>query len=62
MTEDKERIDKLDSRISKECEERKWKKLQKVLGSLDTQKRNNNISRQMKKAYPKKVKPLPTGV
>ena len=62
LTEDKERIDKLYSRISKECEEREWKKLQKVLGSLDTQEGNNNIWRQMKKAYPKKVKTLPTGV
>ena len=62
LTEDREKIEKLDSKITKECEEREWKKLQKVLGNLDTQEGNNNIWTQMKEAFPKKKKPLPAGV
>ena len=38
------------------------KKLKDVVGSLETEEGNTNIWRQMRKAFPKKNKPLPTGV
>ena len=60
--EDKNAIKIVDARISKECEEGEWEKLQQTLGGLDTSEGNTNIWLQMKKAFPKKVQPLPTGV
>ena len=59
---DKEEIDLIDRDLSEECEEKEWEKLNSVLGSLESQDSNINIWKQMRKLYPKKVKPLPTGV
>ena len=59
---DIEDIELLDNEINKECEEMEWKKLNTIIGSLDSPNTNTNIWKQMRKAFPKKVKPLPTGV
>ena len=58
-------VEELDKQLSEACEEREWEKLVKVLGSLETDHgstNNTNVWREMKKAYPKKLKPLSTGV
>ena len=59
---DIEDIELLYNEINKECEEMEWKKLNTIIGSLDSPNTNTNIWKQMRKAFPKKVKPLPTGV
>ena len=60
--EDHKTIKRLDEEIGNECEEKEWQTLKEVLQGLDTSERNNNIWKQMKKAYPNKVKPIPAGV
>ena len=55
-------IDSIEKDIRKECEEREWKKIKRILGDLEDNATNTNIWKEMKKAFPKKVKPLPTGV
>ena len=59
---DKNDIELLDKDITVECEEKEWKKLTEILGNLDSKETNMNIWKQMRKAYPKKTKPLSTGV
>ena len=58
----KEEIDLIDREISEECEEKDLEKLNSFLGSLESQDSNIYIWKQMRKLYPKKVKPLPTGL
>ena len=60
--EDHKTIKRLDEEIGNECEEKEWQTLKEVLQGLDTSERNNNIWKQMKKAYSNKVKPIPAGV
>ena len=63
--EDLTKIEDLDVKINQECENQEYDKLVKVLGSLDTDHgstNNTNIWKQMKKAFPSKTKPIPTGV
>ena len=55
-------IEVIENEISVECEDREFKKLHNVLGSLSERDGNSNIWRQMRKSFPKKTKPLPTGV
>ena len=46
-------------------EDREWEKLVKVLGTLETDRgdtNNTSVWREMKKAFPNKSKPVPTGV
>ena len=59
---DMENIENIDIEISKECEEREWEKLQKVVKELDSSEINTTMWKQMRKSYPKKFKPLPCGV
>ena len=62
---DKKRVDELNEQIHVACEDREWNTLVKVLGSLETDHgstNNTNVWKEMKKAFPKKVKPVPTGV
>ena len=64
-TEDKQKIDELDQIIGKECEDKEIEKLQSVLGSLESlagHTNNTNVWKQMKKAFPSKTRPNPTGV
>ena len=60
--EDHKTVEGLEVEIGNECEEKEWTKLREVLKGLDTSERNTNIWKQMKRAYPNKVKPIPTGV
>ena len=63
--EDTFQIEELDKIIGEECEDKQIEKLQKVLGSLELQNgatNNTNIWKQMNKAFPKKTRPIPTGV
>ena len=55
-------IEVIENEISIECEDREFKKLHNVLGSLSERDGNSNIWRQMRKSFPKKTKSLPTGV
>ena len=59
---DVELIEIIENKISIECEEREWHKLNRILGDLEDGDTNTNIWKEMKKAFPTKVKPLPTGV
>ena len=60
-----EKIENIENKIGSECEDMEWEKITKVLGKLETidgSTDNKNIWKETRKAYPKKVKPLPTGV
>ena len=59
---DMENIENIDVEISKECEEKEWEKLQKVVKELDSSESNTTMWKQMRKSFPKKLKPLPCGV
>ena len=62
---DKKTVDELNEQIHIACEDREWNTLVKVLGSLETDHgstNNTNVWKEMKKAFPKKVKLVPTGV
>ena len=59
---DVELIEIIENEISMECKEREWQKLNRILGDLEDGDTNTNIWKEMKKAFPTKVKPLPTGV
>ena len=64
-SEDEERIETIDSLISKECSDKEYKKFEEVLGELETENGHTattNVWKQFRKAYPKKVRPAPTGV
>ena len=63
--EDEDQIDNIDKLISKECSDKEYKKLEQVLGELETESgstNTTNVWKQFRKAYPKKVRPTPTGV
>ena len=62
---DKEIIDEIDRKIGEECEDKEWKKLMNVLGSLETDRgdtNNTNVWRELRKAFPNKTRQTPTGV
>ena len=64
-SEEEENINKIDSLISNECSDREFQKLVKVLGELETETgatNSTNIWKEFRKAYPKKFRPVPTGV
>ena len=64
-SEDEEQIDNIDMLISSECSDREYEKLVKVLGELETKSGSSNSTnmwKEFRKAYPKKVRPVPTGV
>ena len=63
--EEKQRIINIAEEITKECEDKEYNKLVKTLGQLESetgQTNNTNFWRQLRKSYPKKSKPLPTGI
>ena len=59
--EDEENIDEIKKEIIKEIADREYEKLENVMGNLDLDT-NTNIWKEMRKAYPSKSNPLPTGV
>ena len=62
---EEEKIDKIDELISKECSNFEFEKLTKVLGELETESggtHSTNVWKEFRKAYPKKIRPVPTGV
>ena len=62
MSEEKEeRIDRIEALITNEIAELEFEKLRTVIGDIDNEP-NLNMWREMRKAYPKVNKPLPTGV
>ena len=61
-SEDEEQIDNIDMLISSD---REYEKLVKVLGELECESgtsNSTNIWKEFRKAYPKKVRPVPPGV
>ena len=54
-------IYQIEQEISDEITDREFKKLEEVVGELDNNT-HTNIWKEMKKAFPSKQKPLPTGV
>ena len=63
--EDLRKIDEIEKHITKDIEDKEFKKIQKVLGEIETKKEklnSTNIWKELRKAFPKKTKPLPTGV
>ena len=62
LSEDDEiEIYQIEQEISDEIADREFKKLEEVVGELDDNT-HTNIWKEMKKAFPSKQKPLPTGV
>ena len=62
---DKEEVERIEKYISDKCEDAEYDKLESILGSLETSAGTtdmSNVWKQMRKSYPKKVRPLPTGV
>ena len=58
-------MDKIDELISKECLDFEFDKLKKVLGELETESggtHSTNVWKEFRKAYSKKIRPVPTGV
>ena len=63
--EDLRKVDEIEKRITKEIEDKEFEKIKKVLGDMETGKgkiNSTNIWKEWKKAFPKKTKPIPTGV
>ena len=59
--EDVMRVEEIEKSITDEIAEEEFKKLNKILGEFESQP-NNNMWKELRKAYPKQVKSLPTGV
>ena len=62
---DEEKLENLEKEISDKCSDKEFEKLTKVLGELETESggtNSTNVWKEMRKAYPKKSKPLPNGV
>ena len=60
-----DKLDILENKISQECANKEFDKLVKVVGELETGSggtESTNVWKQFRKAYPKKSKPIPTGV
>ena len=59
--EDEEIIEHIEKDITDDLADKEYKKLEKVVGELGSDT-NINIWKEMRKAFPKKSRPLPTGV
>ena len=59
-----ERVEEIDDAISEACSEKELEKLKEAIGELEVGggTNNTNVWKQMRKAFPKKSKPLPTGI
>ena len=58
-------LEKIENQVSIEIEDKEFKKLQSSLSNLESEKGGTNFTsiwKEVRKAYPKQVKPLPTGV
>ena len=63
--EDWKMIDKIEKEISTEVEDKEFDKIKKTLGEFETKNgkiNSTNVWKELKKAYPRKTKPLPSGV
>ena len=60
-TENQKKIEEIEQRITKEISESEFEKIKNVIGELDMEP-NTNMWKEMRKAYPKVTKSLPTGV
>ena len=63
--EDTENINYLDKMITEQCENREYEKLVNIVGSLETcegSTNNTSIWKQLRKSFPNKNRPIPTGV
>ena len=54
-------IEKIECEIAEEVAKREFDKIEKVIGKIETEP-NINMWSEMRKAFPKKTQPLPTGV
>ena len=64
-SEEEKKVDNIDKLISKEFPDKEYEKLEKVIGELETENGSTNTTnmwKEFRKAYPKKVRPVPTGV
>ena len=62
---EEEKLDKIDKQILKECSYFEFEKLTKVLVEIETESggtHSTNVWKEFRKAYPKKIRPVPTGV
>ena len=59
--EDNIRITEIENSITEDIAKKEYEKLAKVMGDLDSEP-NINMWRELRKAYPKKNKPIPTGI
>ena len=58
--DDLERVKSIEKEISHECEDKEFEKLERVVNEIESNK--TNIWKELRKAYPNKTKPIPTGV
>ena len=59
--ENKRKVEEIEQNIIKEISEKEFEKLKTVIGEFENEP-NSNMWRELRKAYPKINKPLPTGV
>ena len=63
--EEQSKVNEIDKQITEEIADKEYEKLKKILGDIETDGGETNytgIWKEMRKAYPKKNKPLSTGV
>ena len=61
----KDRIEEIEKLITDECADKHFEKLEKVLGNLESgtgETNSTNVWKEMRKAFPRKSRPLPTGI
>ena len=60
-----DKLEEIEKHITEECANKEYEKLVKVINDLETKAGgtdSTNVWKQFRKAYPKKNKPIPTGV
>ena len=63
--EDEKKVELIENEISDEVADKEYKKIKNIIGEIETEggtTNNTNIWKELRKAYPKKSKPIPTGV
>ena len=59
--EDEEEVDRIERGITDEIANREFERLEKITGDLDVDS-NTNIWKELRKAFPPKSKPIPSGI
>ena len=60
-SDDDEEVEIIEAKITDEIATKEFNKLKKITGDLDVET-NTNIWKKLRKAFPPKSKPIPTGI